>query len=338
MISKITNEQESLSLINAENMHLINQSNFDTIALDVFRYQYEHNSIYQQYCNALRINVNNVKNIIEIPFLPISFFKTHKVVDNFHTKPELTFASSGTTGEQTSSHYVSDASIYTTSLLLGFEKHYGSPEQYAILGLLPSYLERKNASLVHMVHTLMNIGNHSSNGFYINEWDKLAEVLTALESKQQKTILIGVTFALLDFAEAYSIPLKNTIIMETGGMKGRKKEMIRAEVHEILTKKFGVSHIHSEYGMTELLSQGYSKGNGLYETTPTMKVFCRDINDPLSTYESGSGCINVIDLANIHSCSFIATEDLGTVYENGSFEVLGRMDHTALRGCSLLTA
>jgi hypothetical protein len=248
----------------------------------------------------------------------------------------LVFESSGTTGENNSKHYVADEAVYQKSLMLGFSNVYGAPSEYAILALLPSYLERKNASLVYMANELMKASSNKSNGFYINEWEQLSSRLMSLQASGEKILLIGVTFALLDFAEAYPMTMTNTIVMETGGMKGRKKEMTRQEVHEILKKQWGLDAVHSEYGMTELLSQAYAVSEGIYTPSATMKVMVREMNDPLDVVEEGNGLLNVIDLANIHSCSFIATDDIATVYTDGTFEVLGRADHTALRGCSLM--
>ncbi len=307
-------------------------------ALELFRHQHHHNPLYRQYCDALRVDVDAIQDIVQIPFLPISFFKTHAVLTAPATASgaQLVFESSGTTGENTSRHYVWDKTVYERSLLQGFNECYGSPADYAILALLPSYLERQNASLVYMARTLMEASGHSANGFYIHEWDQLAGTMQALEQQGQKTLLLGVTFALLDFAEAHPMPLKHTIVMETGGMKGRKKEWTRTEVHELLKEKWQLDKIDAEYGMTELLSQAYSTGHGLFKATGTMKVLVRDINDPLDVHDTGTGALNVIDLANLYSCAFIATEDIGTIHSDGAFEVLGRMDHSALRGCSLL--
>jgi hypothetical protein len=249
---------------------------------------------------------------------------------------QLVFESSGTTGEQVSRHYVTDAALYEAALLQGFRQFYAEPSQYVILALLPSYLERKNASLVHMASVLMKESGHAENGFYLDEPEKLAANLRLLEARGQATILLGVTFALLDFAERFPIELRHTVIMETGGMKGRRKEMTRAEVHDFLKKSVKVSDVHSEYGMTELLSQAYSQGNGIFRPSATMKVLVRDVNDPLDVRERGTGALNIIDLANVNSCSFLATEDIGNIYEEGGFEVLGRMDNAMLRGCNLL--
>ena len=331
------NVPNNKALINPESVLGANTANFEQMALDVFRYQHAHNTLYRGYCEALHVDVAEIGSFSKIPFLPVSFFKTHKVVTGPEdTVPELVFESSGTTGEVNSRHNVTDATIYERSLLQGFEQYYGAAADYAILGLLPSYLERKNASLVHMAKTLMDKSGHADNGFYINEWDKLYKVLTQLEQNGQKTLLLGVTFALLDFAALYPMRMTNTIVMETGGMKGRREEMTRAEVHAELKGQWQVPSVHSEYGMTELLSQAYSGGDGIFKCTDTMRVLVRDVNDPLDVIQTGQGVLNIIDLANIYSCSFIATEDIGNVAADGSFEVLGRMDHSALRGCSLM--
>lgn len=316
------------------------QEDFGSIALEIFRYQYRENNIYRQFCDALRINVNKVDTINKIPFLPISFFKSHLIQTTEFT-PEVVFESSGTTQTVNSKHLVKDISVYRESFLKAFDLFYGKPSGWCILGLLPSYLERKNSSLVMMVDELIKQSNHLQSGFYLNEFDKLSQTLIGLEKQQQPTLLIGVTFALLDFAEQYPQSLQHTTIMETGGMKGRKKEITRQQVHEILSNAFQTKNIHSEYGMTELLSQAYSKGDGIFSCPPWMKVLIREEDDPLTVHDADenkiiSGAINVIDLANIYSCSFIATEDAGKLYSDGSFEVLGRLDNTDIRGCSLL--
>ncbi len=326
------------ALTKPENIIPENAVAFEKAALDIFHYQYHNNDIYHKYCNALHINTNAVNRLTDIPFLPVSFFKTHVVKTGQWANDALLFESSSTTGAVTSKHHVRDAALYETALLHGFRQYYGQPDQYAILALLPSYLERKNASLVYMAKVLMQRSGHADNGFYINEWQALHDKLQMLNNENRKVILLGVTFALLDFAEAYPVNIENTIVMETGGMKGRREEWTRKQVHDFLKERWHVNNIHSEYGMTELLSQGYSSGDGIYACTDTMRVFVRDINDPLEVNVAGNGCINIIDLANIDSCAFIATEDIGNVFADGSFEILGRMDHSALRGCSLMTA
>ncbi len=335
---------DKTTLIKPEIVLGATENNFEQIALAVFQFQYAHNQIYHAYCNALRVKPETIISLEKIPFLPVSFYKSHTVISlkDTNTSPanqinyDLLFESSGTTGEQTSRHYVLDACVYEQSLLQGFEQFYGNPSGYAILALLPSYLERANASLVHMARVLMEKSQHPANGFYINEWEALHETIERLEKESQKVLLLGVTFALLDFAADYPMHLKHTLGMETGGMKGRRKEMTRKEVHDELKNAWHLENIHSEYGMTELLSQAYAKADGLFHCTNTMKVLVRDINDPLEVNKTGNGCLNIIDLANLYSCSFIATEDLGNIYDDGSFEVLGRMDHSILRGCSLM--
>ena len=299
-----------------------------------FRFQYDHNPIYRQWCGLTGTDPGAIKTPADIPALPISFFKTHTVMTTDFS-PELVFESSGTTQTITSRHLVKDAGIYSRSFIKGFERFYGSIQDWCILGLLPSYLERQHSSLVLMVDEMIRLTGHADSGFYMDEHEKLSQTLYKLESAQQKTLLIGVTFGLLDFAASFSLPLKHTIVMETGGMKGRRKELTRAEVHQLLSEGFG-TEIHSEYGMTELLSQAYSKGKGRFVCPPWMKVMVRDEDDPLLVKEAGTGILLVIDLANIYSCSFLATEDVGRVYEDGSFEVWGRLDNSDMRGCSLL--
>jgi phenylacetate-coenzyme A ligase PaaK-like adenylate-forming protein len=309
---------------------------FNAIALDIFEFQYHTNKIYQTFCNNLKKSPNTVKRIEEIPFMPISFFKNHKIICEGH-KEEIVFSSSGTTGANTSKHYVADLEIYNKSFSEGFNHFYGDIQDYCILALLPSYLEREESSLIYMTNSLIEKSGHPDSGFYLNNLKELEEKLTELQRKNQKTILIGVTFALLEMAKNYSVDVPDIIIMETGGMKGRGKELVRTELHEILCKGFGVSKIHSEYGMTELLSQAYSKGDGIFTCPPWMRVFTRGIYDPLEILPpNSSGAVNIIDLANIYSCSFIATDDLGKVLVDKSFEVTGRMDISDTRGCNLL--
>ena len=313
-----------------------NQKQFDKIALKVFRFQYENNEVYREFCDFLKTDVQKVKSIEQIPFLPIQFFKSHSVVST--TNPiQTTFTSSGTTGMITSKHLVTDVSIYEESYRKGFSQFYGNIEDYAILALLPSYLEREGSSLIHMVDDLIQLSNHPESGFYLHNYDELIAKLIQLDQTGQNVILIGVTYALLDLVEKHSFQLENTIIMETGGMKGKRKEMIREELHQQLCNGFGVNTIHSEYGMTELLSQAYSLGEGIFECPSWMQILVRDTEDALSYVREGkTGGINVIDLANINSCSFIATQDLGKKYANGSFEILGRFDHSDIRGCNLM--
>jgi hypothetical protein len=317
---------------------ITNEKELSVIALEVFQFQYRYNPLYHDYCKALGKSPGKVTTITGIPFLPISFFKTHRIETTPFTA-ELIFKSSGTTGSVTSHHYVKHAALYEKSFLEGFKKFYGDVKDYCILGLLPSYLERGYSSLVYMVDHLIRESGHEGSGFYLNEFEKLDTTLKRLESAGQKTILIGVTYALLDFGRRFPQQLSNTIIMETGGMKGRGREMTRAELYEQLKKAFDVNHIHSEYGMTELLSQVYGI-DGKMICPPWMKILLRDETDPFSLYEpsgaSSSGVINIIDLANLYSCSFIATEDVGKANPGGGFEILGRMDNSDFRGCSLM--
>lgn len=310
---------------------------FDELALQVFHFQYQHNGLYRQYVDTLCTDISSLSLAAQIPFLPISFFKTHALRSGF-TGEALLFESSGTTGQVPSRHYVKDAALYEQSFRKGFEQAYGAVDQWCILGLLPSYLERQHSSLVYMADHLMRASGHPLSGFYLYDHAQLAERLQQLEAVGQRTLLLGVTFGLLDFAEAFPMPLQHTIIMETGGMKGRKEEMTRAQVHERLQAAFPGAAIHSEYGMTELLSQAYAKENGVFECPPWMKVVLREEDDPFAIHqnENTRGVINVIDLANLYSCSFIATDDAGRLYADGRFEVLGRVDHSEVRGCSLM--
>jgi phenylacetate-coenzyme A ligase PaaK-like adenylate-forming protein len=306
------------------------------MALKVFRFQYENNSVYREFCDFLKTDVQKVKTIQQIPFLPIQFFKSHEVVSN-SSPIQTIFTSSGTTGMVTSKHLVTDVSIYEESYRKAFSQFYGNIEDYVVLALLPSYLEREGSSLIHMVDDLIQLSKHPESGFYLHNYDELIEKIIQLDQSGQNVILIGVTYALLDLIEKQSFQLENTIIMETGGMKGKRKEMIREELHQKLCNGFGVKSIHSEYGMTELLSQAYSLGDGIFECPSWMQISIRDTEDALSYIREGkTGGINVIDLANINSCSFIATQDLGKKYSNGSFEVVGRFDHSDIRGCNLM--
>ncbi len=310
---------------------------FEKIALQVFKHQYINNLIYQRFCNLLGVTKSSVKHITDIPYLPIEFFKHEKILSSSSSIKKV-FTSSGTTSSQLSKHYVTDLDIYTTSFCKGFEYFYGEISDYVVLALLPSYLEREGSSLVYMAQKLIENSKQPDSGFYLHEISELAQKLDSLTKKRKKVLLIGVSFALLDLVNTYEFCLRpETIIMETGGMKGRKEEMIRSELHQILTNGFGVSKIHSEYGMTELLSQAYSKGDGFFYCPPWMKIAIRDPEDALTINSIGkTGGINIIDLANINSCSFIATQDLGKKYSNGSFEIIGRFDHSDIRGCNLM--
>ncbi|UAY53680.1 acyl transferase [Ferruginibacter albus] len=310
------------------------------MALEVFQFQYFNNELYQRYCDTFNIEINKITSVEQIPFLPISFFKTHEVTTTAF-EPEAIFESSGTTQTINSKHFIKNNNLYKESFSHTFQLFYGKPDDYCILALLPSYLERNNSSLVVMADSLIKASKHPRSGFYLNELNELRTTLLDLERQHQKTILIGVTFALLDFAEKYSMPLSNTVIIETGGMKGRREELTRREVHTILKNSFGVSQIHSEYGMTELLSQAYALNNGIFNCPPWMKVLIRDEDDPLAIHSSTNkpfkGAVNIIDLANIYSCSFIATDDAGQLFPDNSFEILGRLDNSDIRGCSLLS-
>lgn len=315
---------------------LTTQKQFEKTALKVFRFQYENNRVYREFCDHLNTDVGAVKSLRQIPFLPIQFFKSHEVVSGTDAIKE-TFTSSGTTGMITSKHLVTDITLYEESYRKAFAEFYGNIEDYVVLALLPSYLEREGSSLIYMVQDLIDCTQNPDSGFYLNQYDALIEKLTALDKSGQNVILIGVTYALLDLIEKQQFQLQNTIVMETGGMKGRRREMIREELHEQLCRGFGVSAIHSEYGMTELLSQAYSLGEGIFECPPWMQILIRDTEDALTYIDDGkTGGINVIDLANINSCAFIATQDLGKKKPNNSFEVLGRFDHSDIRGCNLM--
>jgi hypothetical protein len=324
-------------VINSRDIFTISsKKEFEKIALKAFRFQFDNNLVYHKFCTLLNKNKENVKSLLDIPFLPIQFFKSHDVLSSSETIKQ-TFTSSGTTGTQTSKHLVTDISLYKESYRNAFSEFYGNLENYCILALLPSYLEREGSSLIYMVEDLIQSSNHKDSGFYLNNYDELIEKLIELDNSGQNVILIGVTYALLDLIEKRQFHLKNTIIMETGGMKGKRKEMIREELHGILCKGFDVPVIHSEYGMTELLSQAYSLGNGVFECPNWMQILIRDTEDALSYVNDGkTGGINVIDLANINSCSFIATQDLGKKNPKHSFEVLGRFDNSDIRGCNLM--
>jgi phenylacetate-coenzyme A ligase PaaK-like adenylate-forming protein len=324
-------------LITASDIFTIsNAKQFEKTALKVFRFQYDSNDVYREFCQLLNVEKKEVKSLQQIPFLPIQFFKSHVVVSTTHPVQE-TFTSSGTTGMVTSKHLVTDVSLYEESYRQGFSQFYGNIEDYTILALLPSYLEREGSSLIYMVNDLIQRTNNPDSGFYLNQYDELIKKLIDLDLSGKNIILIGVTYALLDLIERQKFQLKNTIVMETGGMKGKRKEMIREELHKILCNGFGVSTIHSEYGMTELLSQAYSLGNGVFECPPWMQILIRETEDALNYVDAGkTGGINVIDLANINSCSFVATQDLGKKNPNTTFEVLGRFDNSDIRGCNLM--
>ncbi|MGE0090476.1 MAG: acyltransferase [Bacteroidales bacterium] len=315
-----------------------NMDEFESLCLKIFSFQAQSNPVYKEFLYHLNIDPLKINTLNKIPFLPIDFFKSRRVISGSNSS-EKVFFSSGTTGITRSSHFVTDLSVYEQSFITGFELFYGPIKEYCILAVLPSYLENESSSLVYMADHLIRLSGHSESGFYLNNHNDLLSQLKKLENASQKTILLGVSYALLDLAEKSPIKLNHTLIMETGGMKGRRKELTRSELHSILTSKFGVKTIHSEYGMTELLSQAYSKGNGKFHCPPWMKIIIRDTYDPFSFVDIGkSGGINIIDLANINSCCFIETKDLGKLNPDGSFEVSGRFDNSDIRGCNLLIA
>ena len=313
------------------------EAEFTSLALEVFQHQFEHNSVYRSFCDLLYKHPSDIKTIEDIPFLPIQFFKSHTILSASENDVKKIFTSSGTTGSITSKHRIIDLSIYENSFTKGFESVYSATEDYVILALLPSYLERDGSSLIYMVDAMIKQSKHPDSGFYLDNLSDLSTIIKQLDAQGRKVLLIGVSFALLDLVEAYTFNLNNTIIMETGGMKGRRKELIREELHTILKNGFGVTEIHSEYGMTELLSQAYSKGHGVFNCPNWMRILTRDPEDALSIQKTGkTGGINVIDLANINSCSFIATQDLGRVYTDNAFEIIGRFDTSDIRGCNLM--
>ncbi|MFO0322111.1 MAG: acyl transferase [Bacteroidota bacterium] len=311
------------------------EHDFNNLAVSVFQFQYENNPIYKAYTDSLNIKPETISNYHHIPFLPIEFFKSKKIVSGKINSNAVCFSSSATTGQITSKHYVKTVSLYEKSFTKGFELFYGYISEYCFLALLPAYLEREDSSLVYMVNHLIRETQHPLSGFYLNNLNELIDTINQL--KNQKTILLGVSYALLDLAEKNIALAENFIVMETGGMKGKRKELTKEELHQMLKDKFKVKHIHSEYGMTELLSQSYSKANGIYHTVPWKRILIRDVNDPFNYLElEKTGGINVIDLANLYSCSFIETKDLGKVYKDNSFELSGRFDVSDLRGCNLL--
>ncbi|MFC4261890.1 acyl transferase [Ferruginibacter yonginensis] len=319
-----------------------NHQNFESVALAVFNFQYQHNTIYRTYCDLLKINPLNITTIDKIPFLPIQFFKTQQIKTT-HFNEAIIFESSGTTGSVNSKHFVKDVALYIESFTKGLQHFYGNVDDVCIIGLLPSYLERQHSSLVYMVQHLIEQSNHPNSGFYLYDVEQLKSVLAVNEAAQQKTILIGVTYALIDFAEKHPMPLQHTIVMETGGMKGRKKELSRKEVHQILSTQLGLTHIHSEYGMTELLSQAYSKQEGIFDCPPWMRIVIRSEDDPFDITTNIAadtkpkiGGVNIIDLANLYSCAFIATDDVGRLHPHHQFEIIGRLYNSDIRGCGLM--
>jgi phenylacetate-coenzyme A ligase PaaK-like adenylate-forming protein len=315
---------------------LITEEEFNDACIAAFHHQIKNITVYQEFVKALKVNPDKIIHYHQIPFLPIQFFKSHQIISDAK-KTEITFTSSGTTGNLTSSHFVEDVNIYEQSYFKAFGKFYGNIADWCILALLPNYLEREGSSLIYMVDDLIRKSKHPQSGYFLHNHDDLLQTLEKLKTENKQTLLIGVTYALLDFIDKYQISFPNLTVMETGGMKGKRKEMVREELHQALCAGFKIEHIHSEYGMTELLSQAYSLGEGIFECPPWMKLLIRDTNDPLSLIEDGkTGGINVIDLANINSCSFIATQDLGKIISDNSFEVLGRFDNSDIRGCNLM--
>lgn len=313
------------------------EAEFTEAAIEVFRFQHANNLLYRKWCDVIGISTGMVDSPCSIPFMPVTFFRDHKVITGMDS-PEIVFSSSGTTGMQRSSHHVIDLSFYEESFNRAFSLFYGDPASTVIFALLPSYLEREGSSLVYMAEGLIGKSLKGAGGFYLYNYEKLLKDIDLWRRDHDRVIILGVTYALLDLAEKYSPDLEGIIVMETGGMKGMRREMVREELHNILNNAFGTTTIHSEYGMTELLSQAYSKGKGMFRCPPWMKILIGDINDPLSVtmVPGSSGSVNIIDLANIWSCSFIATSDLGRIHEEGAFEITGRYDNSDLRGCNLL--
>ena len=326
-----------MNAIAAESIFSIDSSkSFEELAIQIFLFQSEHNSVYARYLELMKIRPERVSNIEDIPFLPVELFKTRKVLSGYR-ESEIVFQSSGTTGGDKSMHFVADVSLYRKSFTTCFRHFYGSPGDYCILALLPSYLDGQDSSLVYMAEHLIRKSNHPQSGFYMDDYTGLLNQIEKLEKAGQKSLLLGVSFALLDLAEQFSMPLQHTLIMETGGMKGSREELTRQELHAILMGSFELQAIHSEYGMTELLSQAYAIKDGIFHAPPWMRILIRDPYDPLSVGHIGSsGGINIIDLANIYSCSFLATQDLGKINAEGGFEVLGRFDQSDIRGCNLM--
>ena len=312
------------------------EEEFNEACISVFNQQVENITVYKEFVEGLKVNTNTINHYRQIPFLPIQFFKSHAIISD-ESKSEITFTSSGTTGSVTSAHFVENVNLYEESYLTAFNRFYGDIADWCILALLPNYSEREGSSLIYMVDDLIQKSKHHNSGYFLHNHEDLHHTLLQLKAKKQKTLLIGVTYALLDFVEKKAIDFPKLTVMETGGMKGKRKEMVREELHQVLCAGFGIEKIHSEYGMTELLSQAYSKGDGIFDCPPWMKILIRDTNDPLTLIDNNkTGGINVIDLANINSCSFIATQDLGKIIKNDSFEVLGRFDNSDIRGCNLL--
>lgn len=337
-ISNTLSPPDSELEIEASNAKLINKidSLFEELALDIFRFQAKNNGLYQSYLKLLSVGSQEIKSVREIPFLPIQFFKNYQIQTGEWT-PQTIFSSSGTTGNSTSRHLIRAEDFYLRNTVIGFKNFYGEISNYCVLALLPSYLEREGSGLISMANHFIELSKYDQSGFFLNDFERLISILESNKKAKIPTLLLGVSFALLDLAERYDIDLEGIIVMETGGMKGRRKEITREELHGFLKKRLNISEIHSEYGMTELCSQAYSKGNGIFYPSPTMRVLTREITDPLSNQKKGkTGALNIIDLANLDTISFIATDDLGRIYEDSSFEVLGRLDASDARGCNLL--
>jgi len=316
--------------------NISSSDSFNELAIDIFHLQYKNNKVYHDFVDYIGIKPSSVNHYLKIPFLPIEFFKDQKIVTG-DFKEETVFTSSGTTGQNPSRHYIKSLDLYQQSFILNFKQQFGKVEDYIILALLPSYLEQGSSSLVYMVRKLIKKTHDPKSGFYLHEYKKLAQILSGLMSTSKKVLLIGVSYALLDLADKHSVHFPELTLMETGGMKGRRKELVRAEFHNILKNAFGIKNVCSEYGMTELLSQAYSHTNGIFQTPTWMKILIRDLNDPLSIIPvSKTGGINIIDLANIYSCSFIATKDLGEKINDSTFKMLGRYDNSDVRGCNLM--
>lgn len=327
----------SLPQMNQNNLiRSYSNSEFEKTAIEIFKYQAKNTLVYKEYLNHIQCPIKEVHKLEQIPFLPISFFKTHQIIHQAK-QSQLTFLSSGTTDFNRSKHLIASPQLYEMSFEKGFELFFGNIQDYTILALLPSYMEQQNSSLIYMMNQLIQKTGKQESGFYLHNYQELLEKIEILDKKGEKTLLVGVTYALLDLLEIKSFQLKNTIIMETGGMKGRRKEMIKKDLHHNLKKGFGVEKIYSEYGMTELQSQAYAMGDTLFTPTPWMKIMIREVEDPFTflSHEKTGG-MNVIDFANLFSCSFIETQDLGKTYANGTFEVLGRYDHSDIRGCNLM--
>lgn len=324
-----------MSKLKEKIFNITSSAEFNDLALEIFHYQYTNNFLYKKFVDLLKTDIHKIKHHSEIPFLPIDFFKSHKIITG-NTDPEIIFQSSGTGLSGRSKHFVTDVNLYKKIFIKSFEYFYEDVRQYQIFALLPSYIEREGSSLIFMINDLIS-KSQNQGGFFLDNIDQLIHNLQNTVTNDKKVLLFGVSYALLELAENLQWRVPEMIVMETGGMKGRRKEIVRKELHSVLCKSFDVEKIHSEYGMTELLSQAYSKGNGTFHCPPWMKVLIRDVNDPVTIVKQGkTGGINVIDLANINSCSFIATQDLGKLNEDNSFEVLGRFDYSDIRGCNLL--